>query len=59
MDGDEPGNRNIEACCSISGRRSCGAYLGHWQCECQGEVARGFVGAKEPDIRVPALCQEL
>lgn len=46
MDGDETGNRNIETCCSISGRGSCGAYLGHCQCECQGEVASGFVRCK-------------
>lgn len=46
MDGDETGNRNIETCCSISGRGSCGAYLGHCQCECQGEVASGFVRFK-------------
>ena len=35
------------------------ACLGHCHCGCQGEVARGFVGAKETDISVPALYQEL
>lgn len=49
MDDDETGNRNIEDCCRVSGGRSCGAYLGYFQCRCQGE-ARGLVGAKESDI---------
>lgn len=37
------------------GRAAC---PGHGQWEWQ-EVAKGFVGVKEPDLRGPALCREL